>query len=1213
MLKYVKGFSATIFCELLTNDSITLISTFALLFSQRLQLKRIIFLIISVSMPLLLFSQNWLNATTGAVSHVLIDDLDIPGNKFTVEALITRTGPSINIVSKHINGSDANYLLRPGTCEITTTNGYFGVTNSFTLLDNVPYHVAGVYDGATLKYYVNGCLTGSVAATGNLIQNDYETSIANREDCECEQFVGYVDEVRIWNIARTQAEIQGNMNNLPSPTTQTGLLAYYKFEGSYVNAQGNPAWNGNPIGAVTMTSNPFYTAAIQTVTTQLASITHVTCYGGNDGAISVTASGGNGPYTYSIDGVNFQVSPDFTGLPAGTHTITAQSSTGCQATVDATLTEPPQITFTLTSVTDASCNGSADGSIQVAVVNGDFPFSYLWNNGQTTNPATGLAANTYTITVTDDDGCTADTSFAVGEPPAISVSVTASTPTLCFGSSDGTANAAALGGSSPYYFTWDNTETGDYAQALDAGNHTVTVTDDNGCTATNTINIIEPTQLTANITSQTDANCYGGADGSATVTAANATPPYLYMWSNGETNITTSTLSANSYSVTVTDNNNCFVVTSVTIGQPTQLIATITAFNDVSCNGGNDGSATVAAAGGVPGYTFTWSDGQTTTVASNLAAGFYDVSVSDSHGCPATASITINEQPPVSASIFAFTMVSCNGGSDGTATIAATGGSNTFTYLWSNGQTNATATGLAAGNYSVTVSDANNCSVVVDHTVTEPDVLTATIISSTDVSCFGGNNGSATVQALGGFAPYAYSWSSGGNQDTDNSLVAGNNTVSVLDINGCIANTSVTLTQPPQLIMGSSQPTTICLGSNTTITGSATGGVQPYTFTWNNGFVGSSQTVGPNSNTNYYVRVRDANNCLAGPDTVEVLVRPPLSVIVTPSFEICEGESGTVLATASGGDANFSYSWTNGLGISPGPITVTPDTTTTYTITVTDGCGTPAAIGNVKVTVNPLPVVLFSSEDTTGCIPLPVQFDNLTTIESGTVAQYVWSFGNGETSGLANPLIIYPLAGTYDISLIAISNKGCRDTFDISDYVISRPVPVADFSYDPEITPIISPEIKFTDLSVGATIWQWSFGDGDSSTVSSPIHTYSDTGTYFVYLHVENDFGCFSDDFGRVIINPFPTIWIPSAFTPDADAINDVWAPKGSDLYEYELKIYNRWGVLMFFTTDPLQGWDGLSPKTAREAEQDVYVYTIFFRDESRKQNRINGYFTLIR
>jgi gliding motility-associated-like protein len=183
----------------------------------------------------------------------------------------------------------------------------------------------------------------------------------------------------------------------------------------------------------------------------------------------------------------------------------------------------------------------------------------------------------------------------------------------------------------------------------------------------------------------------------------------------------------------------------------------------------------------------------------------------------------------------------------------------------------------------------------------------------------------------------------------------------------------------------------------------------------------------------------------------------------------------------------------------------------------------------------------------------------------------------------------------------------------LNDYVISRPVPVADFTADPEITSIVFPEIKFTDNSVGATTWAWDFGDGDSSSVSSPIHTYSDTGTYYIYLHVENDFGCFSDDFGRVIINPFPTLWIPNAFTPDDDGINDTWFVKGTDFYDFELRIYNRWGVLMFYTSDPMQGWNGLSPKTEQEALQDVYVYTIYFRDEAGKQNRRNGSLTLVR
>lgn len=1162
-----------------------------------------------------MFSQNWLNTTAGAIRHVEINDLDVPGNKVTVEALVTKTGPSVNIVSKHTSAADLNYLLRPGGFEISTTNGYFGVTNSFALVDNVPYHVAGVYDGATLKYYVNGCETGSIPATGNLLQNDWETSIGNRDDCECEQWIGYIDEVRIWNVARTQAQLQANMNNLPSPTTQTGLLSYHKFEGSYVNAQGNAAWNGTAIGAVTMTTNPFYTSPILTVSVVETSHTDVTCNGGSDGSVTVAAAGGTGPYTYSVDGMNFQASATFNGLPAGTHTITARSSTGCLSTVNITLNEPPAISFTLASLINASCNGSADGSIQVAVVNGTSPFSYLWSNGQTTNPATGLAANTYTVTVTDASGCTGDTMFTITEPGAVSVSITASTPTLCFGGNDGTANASGLGGSSPYSFSWDSGETGDFAQQLNAGNHVVTLTDANGCTATDNVTITQPTQLTANITAQTDASCFGGNDGTATVTAGGATAPYLYLWSNGETNATAAALAANSYSVTVTDNNGCTETASVTIGQPQQLTAVIPTFTNVSCNGGNDGSATVTAAGGTPGYTYLWDDAnaQATAAATGLIANSYTVIVTDANGCVATGSVNITQPTALVSSVFSFTHVSCNGGSNGSVTVASGGGTSPYTYQWSNGQTGTTASSLVAGNYSVTVTDANNCQVVVNHTVSEPAVLTAAIVNSTDVSCFGGNDGSATVQPQGGFPPYSYSWSSGGNQATDNNLVNGLNTVSVIDINGCIANASVTLSQPTQLVLTASQPTTICLGSNTTITGSGAGGVQPYTFTWNNGFIGSSQIVGPNQNTNYLVTLRDANNCLAGPETVQVMVNPPLTLSITSSFEICEGDSGVVDANGAGGDGNLSYQWDNGLGTSDQPITVMPDTTTTYTVTLTDGCGTPPAVASVTVKVNPLPVAMFSSEDTTGCVPLPVQFDNLSTIESGSITQYQWAFGNAETSALKHPLIVYDVPGTYDVSLIAISAKGCRDTFEIPAYIISRPVPVAGFTHDPEITPIVSPEIKFTDLSVGATIWQWTFGDGDSSDVSSPIHIYTDTGTYYVYLHVENDFGCSSNTFGRVIVNPFPTIWIPNAFTPDDDGINDTWLPKGSDLYEYELKIYNRWGSLMFYTNNPFEGWDGLTPNTGIKAKQDVYVYTIFFRDERGTQNRRNGYFTLVR
>ncbi|MBM2817294.1 MAG: domain containing protein [Ignavibacteria bacterium] len=187
----------------------------------------------------------------GTFNWVNIGDLDVSGKKITVEAIFkqTTTTGARNLVSKHTDLTNCNYLLRPGAFAITTISGFFHVENEVLIENNICYHVAATYDGETCKYYVNGCLSGQISASGDLVQNNYLTAIGNKSDMSTnEQFTGYIDEVRIWNIARTQQEIQENMGDLPNPKNQFGLLAYYKFEDNYENLQGNTKWNGIPYG-----------------------------------------------------------------------------------------------------------------------------------------------------------------------------------------------------------------------------------------------------------------------------------------------------------------------------------------------------------------------------------------------------------------------------------------------------------------------------------------------------------------------------------------------------------------------------------------------------------------------------------------------------------------------------------------------------------------------------------------------------------------------------------------------------------------------------------------------------------------------------------------------------------------------------------------------------------------------------------------------------
>ena len=294
-----------------------------------------------VLFPLFLIGQNSLNTIGAGARYVDIGDLDITGSQITVEAIIRKSNTTVsNIISKHSGAADANYLFRPTLFGITTTAGFFFCTNPITLPINEWYHIAATYDGSLIKYYVNGCKVNELPATGDLVQNNLITAIGARpaNTVPVEHFRGNIDEVRIWNIVRTEVEIQQNMNFL-LPTTQPGLQAYYKFNNNYLNSQGNAAFNGTPQGspAFDIESTLFLPLII------IAALpTDASCYGFSDGSVTITAAG-TGALTYSIDGVTYVSTNTFSNLPAGSYTAYVKSPQGCIVSQTFTINQPPQV------------------------------------------------------------------------------------------------------------------------------------------------------------------------------------------------------------------------------------------------------------------------------------------------------------------------------------------------------------------------------------------------------------------------------------------------------------------------------------------------------------------------------------------------------------------------------------------------------------------------------------------------------------------------------------------------------------------------------------------------------------------------------------------------------------------------------------------------------------------------------------------------------
>ena len=729
----------------------------------------------------------------------------------------------------------------------------------------------------------------------------------------------------------------------------------------------------------------------------------VDCFGGSDGSIDLTVTGGTPGYTYNWS--NGFTGQDPSGLSAGTYTVTVTDANGCTMVTSATVMQPTDIVLSV-EVEDVLCNGGSDGSIDLTVSGGTPGYTYLWSNGFTGQDPSGLTAGTYTVTVTDAHGCTDVISGTVNEPPALQLS-TSMSPVLCNGGSDGSIDLTVVGGTPGYTYMWSNGFTGQDPNGLTAGTYTVTVTDSHGCTAVTSETVTEPPALDLNVDVE-NVSCFGGSDGSINLTVNGGTPGYNYLWSNGATTQDISGLSIGTYTVTVTDANNCTAVISGTVTQPPLLTASTTV-NNVSCNGGSDGSINLTVNGGTPGYTYNWSNGFTGQDPSGLTAGTYTVTVTDANGCTVVTSATVTEPPLLVVSV-TVEDVSCFNGSDGSIDLTVSGGTPGYTYLWSNGFTGQDPSGLSAGTYTVTVTDANDCTAVISGTVNQPTDLVLSVDVS-DAVCFGSADGSIDLTVSGGTPGYTYNWSNGETTQDISGLTTGTYTVTVTDANNCTKVISGFVDQPPLMTLNSSVvPVSSCGLSDGSITIDVTNGVPGYSYEWEgstgntgNGFSATEPFTIANLPFGVYtVTVTNADGCTA---TITETVPQPSSMYVT-SYTLptttCSSNDGKIVIEVFGGTPNYAYTWEdqdgnmgNGANIPNNPFEIAGLPPGSYSVTVTSGNG---CIGTTFAVVeSPSEITLTSSNTPVTC---EGDDDGTITIDvDGGSPDYTYNWTNGVING----------------------------------------------------------------------------------------------------------------------------------------------------------------------------------------------------------------------
>ncbi|MFI5150587.1 MAG: PKD domain-containing protein [Bacteroidia bacterium] len=874
------------------------------------------------------------------------------------------------------------------------------------------------------------------------------------------------------------------------------------------------------------------------------------------------------------------------------------------------------------------------GTISLTAPGASASGTYAWNTmpsgtagivGSTTGQTVTVnASGTYQVTVTQSPGCfyVIDTTVTFYPNPTITMT---STNATCSPGHDGTATATPAGGNGPYTYTWTPAPGGGQGTAnatgLSAGTYSVTVSSVNGCTATNTVVVTQPAGQTLSPAS-TNVQCFGQTNGSASVTVAGGTAPYTYSWT-GSTSLTGSApnLAAGNYTCSVTDASGCTATQTFTITQPALLTVTATGVN-ATCSGKCNGQLICVPAGGTTTYSYSWNNGSTSPSVNNICAGTYTATITDAHGCTTTDTALIKQPTPLAMNMFPIKAL-C-GKANGSDSVSVSGGTPGYTYSWTPGTGSSASSyhGLPAGNYTVFVKDANGCPDTLQNSVASLSGVSLVNVSVTNVSCFGGHDGTAKDSASGGVKPYTFLWSPapGGGQGTASvtGLSAGTYTCMVTDSAGCNTILPVTLTQPTAVSVASG-PATICIGSCTNLGATGSGGTPAYTFSWTQNTTPlTSLNVCPTVTTTYTVICTDSYGCLSPPLPVTVKVDPPLEILATGAKSVCPGGTSQLTSTASGGDSVYTYQWIPAAGLSSATISnpvATPSVTTTYTVIVSDNCGTPTDSAMVTVTVYPLPVVSFTSQDTVVCSPVCATFVGTS---NPPCASATWIFGDGGTgTGCGTVHHCYYVAGTYPVTYNVTDIHGCIGTMTIPNFINALPRPEAAFTDSPNPATILNPMINFTNTSTNGISYRWTFGDpGDSASVlQNPTHTYLDTGCYNVTLIVWGNNGCTDTAMHPVCIRPDFTFYAPNTFTPNGDGKNEEWMPYGIgiDPNNYDLMMFDRWGNLMFETHTWGHGWDGRANQGSNIAQIDTYVWKVNLKDVLGNKHHYEGHCNLIK
>ena len=957
----------------------------------------------------------------------------------------------------------------------------------------------------------------------------------------------------------------------------------------------------------------------------------------NFGSASVSVSSGQSPFVFTINtippqtsGSIFQNNYNFTNIPVGDYIATVQDANNCSTTMSFTIEGSSSLMLALFK-TDATCNQN-NGSASAVVTGGAPPITFLWETGASTETITNLQPGTYSITVTDINQCIAIDSITINASDGPAIIITKMDATC--GNSDGSASVQITGGMSPYDILWSNGEITSTINGLAQGIYSVTVTDNNNCVVTGDVTINSENGPTLNIT-KTDASC-DLTNGTATITIDGGATPYIIDWSNGENTLSIQGLIPGLYSVTVTDAAGCQASEMITINSVPGPNVTIDV-TDANC-GQNDGSATAVVSSGLPPFTYLWSNGSLDSSITGVIAGQYTVTVTDANDCIDIETATINS---AGGPLVEITKTDANcGQSNGSAISNVTLGAIPYKYLWSNGSMDSSISSVIAGEYTVTVTDANGCVVIATTTInsTGGPSVEITIINA----ICGQSNGSAAAIVTLGAEPYKFIWSNGSIDSAISGLMAGQYTLTVTDANNCIEIATATINSIGGPSVEITKNDAICGSASGTASASISGGLDPYVILWSNG-----ATTAEISNLlpgNYQITVTDFQGCITIKSVEIISIGNTLTAQSIVTSTSCGIDNGTVLLTISGGVSPFQFT-INGPS---GPLQNNEVTSSSLFETLTagsysylildgNGCSTSGTfiLGNSQSVDFVISQQGFQCAQKSGTLTISAQ--------SGT-APFSFTINNigQNNTGIFTGLI----PGQYNIRMT--DAQGCSKDSAFTTNAASNIVAVDDtikfdFYSNPVIIDVVSNDQLNGETSVILNSVSQDVFNGAGLFIGTLLKSNNENSMEF-YFHGDYDpitkkytlnyplesermdyVICLAScpeacDTGTILmINDATCIDnngdYVNTFTPNGDGQNDVLIlpqfPK-CKIGHSDFKVFNRWGAPVLSKANYDNNWDGKNDN-GEELPGGTYYYVLNLKTTDGKSFVIKNFVELIR